>query len=85
MAGTRVEIAKRHITGQQQKIIEYEVRIAALLDAGHLSEVELEFEQRLLRRLKAYERYLELCAGANQILPLRATALSRDLSLLSCW
>jgi hypothetical protein len=59
MAGTGVEIAKRHITEQQQKIREHEVRVAALLDAGHLSEVELEFEQKLLRRLKAYERYLE--------------------------
>ena len=59
MTGTRVEIAKRHITEQRQKIREHEICIAALLDAGHLSEIELEFEQRLLRRLKVYERYLE--------------------------
>jgi hypothetical protein len=59
MAGTRVEIAKRHIAEQRQKIREHEIRIGALLDAGHLSEIELEFEQRLLKRLKAYERSLE--------------------------
>jgi hypothetical protein len=59
MAGTRVEIARRHITQQQQKIREHEVRIATLLEAGHLSEIELEFEQRLLGRLKVYERYLQ--------------------------
>jgi hypothetical protein len=45
MAGTRVEIARRHITEQQQKIREHEARIATLLQAGHLSEVELEFGQ----------------------------------------
>ena len=59
MAGTRVEIAQRHISEQQQKIREHEARIAALLEAGHLSEIEIKFEQKLLRRLKAYERCVE--------------------------
>jgi hypothetical protein len=59
MAGTRVEIAKRHITEQQQKIREHEARIEALQRAGHLSPLEIEFEQKLLKRLKAFERYLE--------------------------
>jgi hypothetical protein len=59
MTETRVEIAKRHITEQQERIREHEARIEALLRAGHLSEVEIEFEQKLLGRLKAFERYLE--------------------------
>jgi hypothetical protein len=59
MAQTRVEIAMRHITEQQRKIKEHEARIEALLQAGHLTPLEIEFEEKLLRRLKAFERYLE--------------------------
>ena len=58
MAWTRVEIAMRHITEQQHKIKEHEDRIKALQQAGHLSEVELEFEQKLRKRLRAYQHTL---------------------------
>jgi hypothetical protein len=59
MAEARVEIAMRHINEQQRKLREHEARIEALRKAGHLSEVELDFEQRLLGRLKAFQRALE--------------------------
>jgi hypothetical protein len=59
MTETRVEIAKRHITEQQRKIKEHEARMEALKSAGHLSPLEVSFEQRLHWRLKAFERYLK--------------------------
>jgi hypothetical protein len=59
MAETREKIAKRHITEQQRKIKEHEARMEALKSAGHLSPVEVSFEQRLHWRLKAFERYLK--------------------------
>jgi hypothetical protein len=59
MAETRVEIAMRHITEQQRKIKEHEARVEALQRAGHLSPVEIEFERKLLSRLKAFEWCLE--------------------------
>jgi peptidoglycan hydrolase CwlO-like protein len=61
MVGTRVEIAMRHITEQQKKIKEHEARVEALQQAGHLSEVELEFKQKLMKRLRAYQHTLETC------------------------
>ena len=59
MGKTRVGIAMRHINEQQRKIREHEARIEVLRQAGHLSEVELDLQQRLLARLKAFERALE--------------------------